>query len=123
MIFFQDVPPPEPCVSLVVQGRLLEQDPDFYPEPEVGPGVIVMRWRWRIALKVDRVVLGDFDADRLEADSIQHTDIREDYGRTFLLGRVGGTYRQLGISPRALSRPRDLAREAAESDVELCEAG
>jgi hypothetical protein len=123
-LFVQDVPPPqEPCVSLVVQGRLLEQDPDFYPEPEVPPNVIVMRWRWRIALRVDRVVLGEFDLDRLEADSIQHTDIQEDYGRTFLLGRVNGTYRVLGISPRALSRPRDLAREAAESDVGLCGAG
>lgn len=106
-----------------MQGRLLEQDPDFYPEPEVPPNVIVMRWRWRIALRVDRVVLGEFDLDRLEADSIQHTDIQEDYGRTFLLGRVNGTYRVLGISPRALSRPRDLAREAAESDVGLCGAG
>ena len=123
-MFVQDpTPPPMPCVSLVVQGRLLQQDPDFYPEPEVGPGVIVMRWRWRITLRVDRVVLGDFDADRLEADSIQHADIQEDYGRTFLLGRVGGTYRVLGISPLPLSSPRDLAHRAAASDVMLCEAG
>ena len=120
-MFFQDAPPPEPCISLAIHGRLLEQDYDFYPEPEVGPDEILIRWKWRVTLRVDAVVLGALDGDRLQADSVQHQEYREDYGRTFLFIRHGGEYRLRGISPRTLSSRGDLARAAADWGGQLCD--
>lgn len=120
-MFFQDVPPPEPCISLAIHGRLLEQDYDFYPLPEVGPDEILMRWKWRVTLSVDAVVLGSLEGSRLEADSVQHQEYREDYGRTFFFVRDGGEYRLRGMSPRALSTRSDLARVAADWGGRLCD--
>ena len=118
-MFLQDVAPPEPCVSLVIHGRLLEQNSE--PIPEVDPDEIVIRWPWRLTLRVDDVVLGQFDGDRLKAVGFQHTEIREDYGRTFLFGRMDQGYALLTISPRALSRRQDLAVVAAEAGTQLCD--
>ncbi len=120
-MFFQDAPPPEPCISLAIHGRLLEQDYDFYPEPEVGPDEILIRWTWRITLRVDAVVLGALEGDRLQADSVQHGEYREDYYRTFLFGRVGGEYRLMGASRRAVSGRGDLAHAAADWGGQLCD--
>ena len=102
----------------MIHGRLLEQD--YEPIPEVGLDEILIRWPWRLTLRVDEVALGAFSGQRLEAIGIQHTAIREGYGRTFLLGRDGGGYRLLTISPRRLSRRHELVELAGEVDSHLC---
>jgi len=120
-MFFQDAPPPEPCISLAIHGRLLEQDYDFFNlSRKLGPDEILIRWKWRVSLRVDAVVLGALEGDRLEADSVQHQEYREDYGRTFLFIQHDGEYRLRGISPRVLSSRGDLARAAADWGGQLC---
>jgi len=118
-MFAVDALPPGPCVSLVIQGRLISQEAG--PIPEVDPGVIVMRWTWHLTFKVESVVIGDFEGDELDATGIQHGGIREDYGRTFLLRRVDDGYRLVTISPDELVKRSDIAALAARVGSELCE--
>ncbi len=116
---FQDPIPPEPCVSLVIHGRLLTQE--ALEIPETGPDEIIIRWPWRLSLRVDRVIEGEFSGRRLDAVGIQHTEIRKDYGKTFLFGQVGGGYRLLTVSPERLTDRSALASLARQVDTDFCE--
>ncbi|MBO9502115.1 hypothetical protein [Brevundimonas sp. A19_0] len=118
-MFALDALPPEPCVSLVIQGRLISQEAG--PVPETVPGAVVLRGAWHLTFKVESVVIGDFEGDALDATGIQHGHIREDYGRTFLLARVEDGYRLVTISPDVLVKRQDIAALAAEVGSELCE--
>lgn len=110
---------PEVCVSLAFEGRILKQTP--LPLPESDPDAIVIRWPWRIDLSVRRVLFGQFDGRRIEAQGIQHAEIRRDYGRTFLLGAAGNGHRVITISPQRLSTREELREAAKEVGADLCE--
>ncbi|MGH7020797.1 MAG: hypothetical protein ACREEY_12995 [Brevundimonas sp.] len=97
----------------------MKQAPLPFPDPE--PDIIVIRWPWRIDLSVQRVLLGQFEGRRIQAQGIQHAEIRQGYGRTFLLGDTGSGYRLITISPQRLSTREELVEAAQEVGAKLCE--
>lgn len=114
-----DAPPAvERCVDLVIHGRLEEQ---VEGEGVGGPDDLVGHSRWRLTFRVDRVVLGSWKDERLEADSIQHVGLNQDYGRTFMFRRsTVGPY-LVAISPRRLWDDWALTKLAERAGAELCD--
>jgi hypothetical protein len=90
--------------------------------PKPDDGSIVMSWPWRLSLRVDDVLLGDYGDRRIEVIGLLHSEMRRDFGRSFLLGRYEGQWRLMAVSDKKLETPRQQAEAANEWDARICGA-
>ena len=93
------------CFDALITARVVKQTPT--ETPECGDDCIVMSWPWLLEIEIRRVLEGDAPKGRLTVLSVQHTDIRADYGvrRWWLRRNSVGGFNLLGeASGRSLTR-------------------
>jgi hypothetical protein len=122
------------CFDALVTARVVEQTPSVMRE--CGDDCIIMRWPWFLAIDIRQVLTGKAPNGRLTVLSLQHTDIRKDFGvrRWWLRRNSVGGFNLLGeasgsklmrcpsnsppavafITPRAGETPEGLRRQGAK---------